>query len=61
MFIFPEDREIKEEPKLILKGGICYRDAKTIPDQSYNPVNPKGKQMPLQPDGCYKVTGGGAM
>ena len=56
MFILLE-MEYKERPKMILKDGIIYSDAKTIPDREYNPAMPKGVQMPGHPDGCYKVPG----
>jgi hypothetical protein len=34
-------------------------DLSNNPDIDYYPVMPKGKQMPLQPDGCYRVPGHG--
>ena len=35
--------------------GIIYTDYKDIPGSDYFPVKAKGKQIPGQPFGCYRV------
>ena len=41
--------------KYYMVNGIIYTDYKDVPGSDYNPAKAKGKQIPGQPFGCYRV------
>ena len=51
--------DLKNSSYFYYHNGISYQSAIDSPDSEHYPIFPKGKQIPGQPFGCYKVPGYG--
>ena len=51
--------DLKNSSYFYFHNSISYQSAIDSPDSEHYPIFPKGKQIPGQPFGCYKVPGYG--